>query len=512
MRTAITRLMMHAAIAAIAVFAVSTSAWATPACPTASPSFSPDFTGAASSNCLTLNGSANLPTPAGSAASIASWSGSGSTVTFQAANSFSSGEPVILSGFASSTFFNGLVLPVAAANGTSFQITFSSYSGGSDTGTATPVNLLQLTPASTSQAGSAWYNNQQPVANPFSTTFTFQLSGSTTLATYGNADGIAFVIQNSTAATAALGPDGCGMGFGNCESETGGIPNSLAVAFKTYNDGDSFDNENSVLITNNGTAANCISDANSCVVAYNNSLPNGITLADGNIHTATISYSLQPTSAQTNCGGLATPVACLDVILDGYDLFPAGVPFNISNVLTLNSGAAYVGLTGGTGGGDDNQDILSWTFTPQSQSQTGTVNPGAPQPTPYNFNGGFSEGSPTSGYTITAQETSNSNNQAAQVVVTPIPVIAPQGSYSSAAAASQAACNAIVQVNPTFNNPGSPAQCFVIQNGGGQGVDAPVMFEVTCPSAPKGWGSGRGQIFLPAHGLFFSFTCTENPA
>ena len=44
----------------------------------------------------------------------------------------------------------------------------------------------------------------------------------------GPADGIAFVIQNSPAGTSALGPDGCGIGFGDghClhRSATGGSP------------------------------------------------------------------------------------------------------------------------------------------------------------------------------------------------------------------------------------------------------------------------------------------------
>ena len=63
------------------------------------------------------------------------------------------------------------------------------------------------------------------------------------------ADGIAFVIQGS--GTSALGPDGCGMGFvyGYLRSGPSAcILEQLAVAFKTYDDGDNFNNGNSVLI------------------------------------------------------------------------------------------------------------------------------------------------------------------------------------------------------------------------------------------------------------------------
>ena len=96
--------------------------------------------------------------------------------------------------------------------------------------------MLQITPAATGQAGSAWYTTAQPVGGSFSSTFTFQL-------TDGSADGFAFVIQNSSAGTSALGPGGCAMGFaddplsGNnyfCGGATGGIPNSVAIGFKTY--------------------------------------------------------------------------------------------------------------------------------------------------------------------------------------------------------------------------------------------------------------------------------------
>ena len=67
-------------------------------------------------------------------------------------------------------------------------------------------SLLQVTPDSNGQRGSAWYTTAEPVAGSFSTTFTFQLPG-------GSADGFAFLIQNSSAGISALGPGGCGMGF-----------------------------------------------------------------------------------------------------------------------------------------------------------------------------------------------------------------------------------------------------------------------------------------------------------
>jgi hypothetical protein len=537
MKLGITKFVIVAAIAVLVVLGGNTVAWAQCTNP---PTYSPDFTGASSAGCLTLNGNASLPTPAGSAATIASWTGASGVVTFQATNSFAAGEQVILSGFSVSTFFNGLAVPVIATglSNTQFEIAFSGFSGLTDTGTATPLNVLQLTPNATGQAGSAWYNAQQSVANTFSTTFTFDLGNNASAGSIGNADGIAFVIQNATAQVnqsgnpIALGPDGCGMGFasGSCTGSNG-IPSSLAVAFKTYNDGDTFNNSNTVLINSDGTNPNCIGD--SCTVQYLNALPNGITLADGNIHTATITYTLQPSqSASPGCwvsvNGAVVAEPCIDVILDGYDLFGGGAPLilpgiNSGNPVSLstliNSSNAWVGFTGGTGGGDDTQDVLSWTFTPQAQSQTAPVTPITTAT--YTYNGGCAAnggGCTGTGFTSTVAENPGSTLTISNLVVTPIPIIAAeQGNYPTQAAANQAACNAIVNppgvtpapwASPSNSSLQQTAQCFVYTNGGGPGIDAPVMFAVTCP--PSGICDSTTNPFYAAESYYFSFTCVEN--
>jgi len=56
--------------------------------------------------------------------------------------------------------------------------------------------------------------------------------------------------------------------------------------------------------------------------------------------------------------------------VDDNDLFPGGITFNLATI-GLNNGNAWVGFTAATGGGDDNQDIQSWSFN--SQSQAGVV-------------------------------------------------------------------------------------------------------------------------------------------
>jgi len=372
---------------------------------------------------------------------------------------------------------------------------------------ANVTTVLRLTPNSGGQAGSAFFTAQQSVAGAFSTTFTFQLSA-TTVPSDGPADGIAFVIQNS--ALTALGPDGCGMGFadGSCTAAEGGISNSLAVAFKTFNDGYPNPNNNSVLIQSYGTGANCIDQA-ACNIAYNNNLLpatgtvttngttvtwatgsyfntswvpgttifiNGVpftiasvastmsltvtaaptafeepvpysvaTLADGNVHSATITY--KPSGVST-CGQEGTTnCSSLDVILDGVDLFPGGVLVDLSSLLSLPSGNAWVGFTAATGGGNENQDILSWTFTPESQS--GMVSTTSPtilsfQNDAYNYFAQLNSGSPTA--------------------ITVTPMLTAPGT-----------CDALVQL--TY--PG--AHCFVYTNLGSN-PDSAVLFNLTCPA------------------------------
>jgi hypothetical protein len=342
--------------------------------------------------------------------------------------------------------------------------------------------VLRMTANQGGWATSAWYQTPQVVANGFTTTFSFQLGSTSTY----NADGFAFVIQNSS--LSALGSGGCGIGFGGSSSgcaSSNGIPNSVAIEFNTYPNGAGVDpSSDDVTIQNCGGITPNSVDL-SCSLKYND-LTGKINLTDGSVHVAAITYTPSPLST---CGVTGTQTcSTLDVVLDGIDLFPGGVLFDITTI-GLSSSSAYVGFTAGTGGGNDDQDILSWTFTPQGQSQTGNVTPGQTTPTVFNINGGFVEGSPTSGYTFTAQETDTT--QQLQMVVTAIP-------------ASQQACNALVHANQKFNT----AECFVYTNGGGQGKDTAVLFEVTCP--PAGSCGSNSNPFDGQLGIDFNFDCSEN--
>ncbi len=344
------------------------------------------------------------------------------------------------------------------------------------------TTVLRLTPNQQAWTGSAWYNTQQPVSGPFSTTFTFRLTGAngTSCGDFPcPGDGIAFVIQNS--ATSALGPEACGIGFGSsafCQAPYGpqtGIPNSLAIEFNTFFNYGVDPSDSNVAIQNcGGTGANSVDP--SCRLGVNDLtlLPNPIMLGDGNIHTAIVTYS-----------GPGTKL--LDVILDNIDLFPptpsnpsGGVVFDLTSI-GLTNGNAWVGITGSTFGADDNQDIQSWTFQPGSE--TAVIN----QNTETDLN--FPNASGNNVYNYNAQLTA----PYAQPVITVQPIVI-----------SSNACNALVDKNFW------PARCFVYQNAENSGIDAAVMFELTCPDSPGGVCSNN-QSFFSALGSDFSFQFSDNP-
>src|SRR5208337_1683944 len=208
-----------------------------------------------------------------------------------------------------------------------------------------------------------------------------------------------------------------------------------------------------------------------CSIALNDltKLTPSINMADGNVHSVTINYSGPGTNL-------------LDVILDNIDLFPGGIVFNMTTI-GLNSGNAWVGFTAATGGGDDNQDILSWTFTPQAQTAVVSTTQQATLSYP--------NAAGNNVYDYTAQLTAQY----------PTPVVQVQPILMT-----QAACDALVQ--QSFR----PARCFVYENAENTGEDAAVIFSVTCPNSPGGTcGSAGDQNFFAQLGTDFEFLQSENP-
>ncbi len=363
--------------------------------------------------------------------------------------------------------------------------------------------VLRLTPeqvcsdgclANTHVSGSAWFHTQQPITGGFSTTFKFQITHDANVGA-GPADGLAFVIQNSDAGTAARGGAGGAIGYGlpdgGPDTTDGGIPipKSLAVEFDTYQN--PWDQDaNHVAIQSCGVAANSQvhfdgESTDPCNLGLAGTAQLGTSLTSGT-HTVTVSYV--PPSC-TDCNGT------LHVILDNKDLFNGGVSVpELGTFLGLANGTnAWVGFTGSTGGLVENNDILSWTFTPQAQSAPVTTTTPAVLP----FNGGTNNHA----YDYNAVLTGGGTGAVTSATVTIKPILI-----------SEEACEKLVDANPKFGK----AQCFVYQNAGkdssGNSVDSAVLFELTCPDQPGGTCGDTGPAnFFADLGSNFTFTKAENP-
>ncbi len=239
---------------------------------------------------------------------------------------------------------------------------------------------LRLTPNTPTGAlaGSAFYATALPLQAGFTSTFTFQFNGRG--GTGGGADGIAFVIQRAPAGSVALGLSGGAIGYGDDDSDvnpTAAIPNSLAVEFDTFQN--SWDpSNNHVSIQSCGSAYNSQHHFGFCGTGSRVGLSptlgildlnsTTISLIDGNTHTAIVTYN-------PPCAGCQN----LTVNVDGHPVL--AVAFDIALLGLDATDDAFVGFTGSTGGGVENNDVLSWSFS----SQTITKQVSSTAPTTFDF-------------------------------------------------------------------------------------------------------------------------------
>jgi Legume lectin domain/Abnormal spindle-like microcephaly-assoc'd, ASPM-SPD-2-Hydin len=234
--------------------------------------------------------------------------------------------------------------------------------------------VLRLTSANLNQHGSAWFRVQQPLSTGFTSAFQFQISSTNSCHSCSfPADGLAFVIQNDPAATGALGfiGNGANLSYGNNDISSASGPgkairNSLAIELDTHQNSDYSDPDGNHIAVqscgpNNATTLSPNSADHNFICADGNlaklalqSLPAGVSLSDGAIHTITVNY-LPPGSCTSACNNLA-------VFLDSNLILQATV--DIARQLNLSgSGGAYVGFTAATGSSVQNNDIVSWTFS-----------------------------------------------------------------------------------------------------------------------------------------------------
>jgi hypothetical protein len=208
---------------------------------------------------------------------------------------------------------------------------FSDTTGLTLVGSADVIEQrLRLNPDEGSQVGTVWFTTKQAVAGGFVTTFQSQIS-------VDGADGFAFVIQNES------------LAVGDIVTGFYGIPNSLAIEFDTWQNipedhasGVGDPNNNHISVQTRGLFPNSPDPVFSIGTATD--IPY---MSDGNLHAVKIAYS--PSLLRISIDDLDTPA--LNVMVDLPDL------------LALDSGRAWVGLTGFTGGVSEAHDILSWSFS-----------------------------------------------------------------------------------------------------------------------------------------------------
>jgi hypothetical protein len=205
-------------------------------------------------------------------------------------------------------------------------------------------NGFRLTPSFRWQRGAVWLVDKQQIANGFQTTFQFRLSNPGGLVQWTptgfqrGGDGFAFVIQNY--GIPVVGPFAGYLGYH-------GLPNSLAVEFDTwlnYEAGFFDPNDNHISVHSRGQGANSVSESAS--LGRTTALPN---MKDGNTHLVRIDY---------------TP-GTLRVYMDNQGFPVLTIPgLNLSNLLRLDNGSAWMGFTAGTGNAYQTHDVLSWQFGP----------------------------------------------------------------------------------------------------------------------------------------------------
>jgi Legume lectin domain/Chitobiase/beta-hexosaminidase C-terminal domain/Fn3 associated len=218
---------------------------------------------------------------------------------------------------------------ITAATGGSinYGLGFASDGGMQLNGSADlDDSRLQLTNGGTNEASSAFYTTPIDIRN-FTTDFTIQISDAV-------ADGMTFTIQNSAAGAGALGLDGGNLGYGG---GTSGIGKSIAIKFDIYsNSGEGTD---STGLYQNGAAP---------ILPSIDMTSSGVILLSGDTIAAHMVYN-----------GTTLTMTLTDAIVN--KTFTQAWTVNIPSIVGGN--LAYIGFTGGSGGGSSSQKVESWTLT-----------------------------------------------------------------------------------------------------------------------------------------------------
>lgn len=249
----------------------------------------------------------------------------------------------LIGGISAAVLAGALAAPAQA----NILVSYPNFSGACSgpgltcVGNTTSPGVLRITPAAGSQSGAAYSTTPVTLGggNTFSTTFQFQFTNAGGI---DPADGITFVLTKSPT---GLGINGGGLGYQ-------GVANSVAIEFDTYNNGlDS----NHVAVDTNGSLQNYAAanpyGVSTCDFYSGNS---GLgCMSNGDIWTVAIGYDGTNLNVSVQDGSNA-----VQHLIANYGI-------DIGSILGTNN--AYVGFTGSTGSGYENQDILNWQFANTTQ-------------------------------------------------------------------------------------------------------------------------------------------------
>lgn len=202
--------------------------------------------------------------------------------------------------------------PTFHDNGVSWA--FTNQGGGGSFFSA--PNVLTLTTAVNDQRRAAWFTTPMNIGG-FQASFVYQD------VSVGGADGFAFVLQNSTAGTNAIGGGGGGMAYD-------GITPSAAVKFNIYN-------SSSVAFTTGGAAGTFVATT---PVNLSGGDPIAVNLNyDGSTLSINLSNTVSSATFTTNVTSVNLPAI-------------------------IGSSVAYVGITAATGGINAQQQVSDFRYIP----------------------------------------------------------------------------------------------------------------------------------------------------
>ncbi|MDD2760936.1 MAG: L-type lectin-domain containing protein [Methylomonas sp.] len=199
-------------------------------------------------------------------------------------------------------------------------------------------NVLRLTPAQSSQSGSA-FSYQTVNASDFSSFFKFRITnpGGTIFDcnTQAGADGLVFVIQS---VSDSIGGGGQGIGYA-------GIDNSVGVEFDSWCNASNQDpSSNHLGIVSGGSVVHATDQSDVISITPD--------FDDGNIWYAWVDYNGSTLEVRVNQTGIRPNTPTLSKQID--------IPALLGNVQN-----AYVGFTSGTGADWGDHDIISWEYRDQ---------------------------------------------------------------------------------------------------------------------------------------------------